>query len=71
MPNKALHLNFVVGNIYRREIPYERLSPVTTASRNRDDQLVCERLFSHRLFFLDGWLHKVLDENSMENLCLG
>jgi hypothetical protein len=27
-PDKALHLNFVMGNVCRREIPYERLSLV-------------------------------------------
>jgi hypothetical protein len=68
-PDKVLHLNFVMGNVCRHEIPYERLSPITTAGRNRGDQLVCEQLFSHRLFFLlDGRLHKVLDENSIQNL---
>jgi hypothetical protein len=71
-PDKAFYLNFVMGNIYRREIPYEWLSPVTSAGQNCGNQLVCEWLFSHMLFFLlDGWLHEVLDENSMENLCSG
>jgi hypothetical protein len=68
-PDKVLHLNFVMGNVCRHEIPYERLSPITTAGQNRGNQLVCEQLFSHRLFFLlDGRLHKVLDENSIQNL---
>jgi hypothetical protein len=31
--DKVLHLNFVMGNVYRREIPCECLSPVTTTSR--------------------------------------
>jgi hypothetical protein len=71
-PDKVLHLNFVMGNICSSEILYEWLSPVATAGRNCGDQLVYEQLFSHRLFFLfDGWLHKVLDENSMGNLCSG
>jgi hypothetical protein len=71
-PYKVLHLNFVVENICSHEIPYEWLSPIVVASQNHGDQLVCKRLFSHRLFFLlDGRLHKVLDENSMGNLCSG
>jgi hypothetical protein len=40
MPDKALHLHFFMGNIYKREIPYERFSPVAAAGRNRDNQLV-------------------------------
>jgi hypothetical protein len=72
MSDKALHLDFVMGNVYIYEIPYERFSLVTATSRNRNDQLVHEWLFSHRLFFLlDGRLHKVLDKNSMGNLCSG
>jgi hypothetical protein len=71
-PDKVLHLDFVVGNIYKREILYERFSPIVAAGRNCSDQLVCECLLSHRLFFLlDGWLHKVLDKNSMGNLYSG
>jgi hypothetical protein len=38
-PDKALHLDLVMGNICRREIPYEWFSPVATAGRNRGDQL--------------------------------
>jgi hypothetical protein len=69
-PDKALHLDFVMGNICSHKIPYERFSLVTAASRNHGDQLVCGQLFSHRLFFLlEGQLHKVLDKNSMGNLC--
>jgi hypothetical protein len=72
MSDKVLHLDFVMGNVYRHEIPYERFCLVTTTGRNRSDQLVCKRLFNHRIFFLlDGRLHKVLDKNSMGNLCLG
>jgi hypothetical protein len=54
MPDKVLHLNFVMGNICGCEIPYERLSLVATAGQNRSDQLVCKRLFYHGLFFLLG-----------------
>jgi hypothetical protein len=70
--DKALYLDFVMWNICRCEIPYERFSLVAVAGRSRSDQLICGRLFSHRLLFLlDGWLDKVLDKNSMGNLCSG
>jgi hypothetical protein len=35
-----------------------------------DDQLVSKRLFSHKLlFFLDGWLDKVMNKNSIGDHC--
>jgi hypothetical protein len=33
-PDKALHLNFIMGNICRREIPYEWLSLIAVAGQN-------------------------------------
>jgi hypothetical protein len=65
-PYETFHLGLVLGNLCRGEIPDEWLSPLGVNSQNHSDQLVCRWLFSHRLlFFLDGWLNKVMNENSM------
>jgi hypothetical protein len=71
-PYEAFHLGLVLGNLYRGEILDERLSPVGAGAWNHSDQLVCRQLFSYRLlFYLDGWLDKVMNENSMGDLCPG
>jgi hypothetical protein len=68
MPYEAFHLGFVLRNLCRGKIPDERFSPVCGGGRNRSDQLVCGWLFSHGLLlFLDGWLDKVMNKNSMGN----
>jgi hypothetical protein len=67
---EAFHLGLVLRNLCRGEIPDEWLSPVGAVGQNHSDQLVCRWLFSHRvLFFLDGWLNKVMNENSMGDYC--
>jgi hypothetical protein len=69
-PYEAFHLGLVLGNLYRGEIPDEWLSPVGVSGRNHSDQLVYRRLLGYMfLFFLDGRLDKVLNENSMGDLC--
>jgi hypothetical protein len=68
-PYELFHLGLVLGNLCRGEIPDEWLSPVSVGGWNRSDQLVYRQLFSYMLlFFLDGWLDKVLNENSMGDL---
>jgi hypothetical protein len=68
----AFHLSLLLGNLCRGEIPNELLSPVDAGGQNCGDQLVCRRLFNHKLlFFLDGWLNKVMNKNSMGDHCLG
>jgi hypothetical protein len=70
MPYEVFHLGLLLGNLCRGEILDERLSPVSTGGRNHGDQLVCRWLFGHRLlFFLDGRLNKVMNENSMGDHC--
>jgi hypothetical protein len=72
MPYETFHLGLVMGNLCRSEIPDEWLSLVGAGGQNCSDQLVYRWLFSYRLFFfLDGWLDKVLNENSMGDLCPG
>jgi hypothetical protein len=69
---EAFHLGLILGNLYRGEIPDEWLSPVDVGVQNHGNQLVCRRQFSHRLlFFLDGWLNKVMNKNSMGDHCSG
>jgi hypothetical protein len=66
----VFHLDLILGNLCRGEIPDEWLSLVGVGGQNRNNQLVYRLLFSYRLlFFLDGWLDKVLNENSMGDLC--
>jgi hypothetical protein len=66
MSYEAFHLGLVLGNLCRGEILDEWLHPVSAGGQNHSDQLVYRRLFSHRLlFFLDGRLNKVMNENSM------
>jgi hypothetical protein len=63
---ETFHLGLVMGNLCRGEVPDEWRSPVGAGGRNCSDQLVSKWLFSYRLlFFLDRWLDKVLNENSM------
>jgi hypothetical protein len=65
-PHEMFHLSLIMGNLCRGEIPNEWLSLVGAGGWNCSDQLVCRWLFSYRLlFFLDGWLDKVLNENSV------
>jgi hypothetical protein len=69
---EAFHLGLVLGNLCRGEIPNEWLSPIGAGGRNHSDQLVYRWLFSHRLlFFLDGRLNKVMNENSRGDHCMG
>jgi hypothetical protein len=69
---EAFHLGLVLGNLCRGEIPDEWLSPVGAGGQNHSNQLVCKRLFSHMLlFFLDGRLNKVMNENFMGDHCPG
>jgi hypothetical protein len=71
-PYEAFHLGLVLGNLCRGEIPDEWLSLVGAGGQNHSDQLVYRWLFSHRLlFFLDGQLNKVMNENSMADPCPG
>jgi hypothetical protein len=63
---EVFHLGLVLGNLCRGKIPNELLSLVGAGGRNHSDQLVYRRQFNHRLlFFLDGLLNKVMNENSM------
>jgi hypothetical protein len=63
---EAFHLGLVLGNPCRGEIPNELLSLVDAGGQNHGDQLVHRWLFGHMLlFFLDGRLNKVMNENSM------
>jgi hypothetical protein len=72
MPYEVFHLSLVLGNYCRGEISDEWLSPAGAGGQNHNDQLVCRRLFSYRLlFFLDGRLDKVLNENSLGYLYPG
>jgi hypothetical protein len=69
---EAFYLSLVLGNLCKGEIFDEWLSPIGAGGWNHSDQLVYRRLFSHRLLFLlDGRLNKVMNENSMGDLCPG
>jgi hypothetical protein len=69
---ESFHLGFILRNIYRGKISDEWFSPVYGGGRNHGDQLVCRQLFDHQLLlFLGRRLDKVMNENSMENRCLG
>jgi hypothetical protein len=71
-PYEAFYLGFVLRNLCRGKIPDERFSPVYGSGHNRSDQLVCRWLFGHGLLlFLDGWLDKIMNKNSVGNCCPG
>jgi hypothetical protein len=71
-PYEAFHLGLALGNLCRGEIPNEWLSPVGAGGQNRSNQLVCRWLFIHRLlFFHNGQVDKVMNENSMGDHCPG
>jgi TfoX/Sxy family transcriptional regulator of competence genes len=66
MSYEVFHLGLVLGNLYRGEIPNELLSLVDASGWNHGDQVVYRWLFGHMLlFFHDGRLNKVMNENSM------
>jgi hypothetical protein len=69
---EVFHLGLISGNLCRGQIPDEWLSLVGAGGQNHSDQLVYRRVLSHRLpFFLDRWLNKVINENSMGDRCPG
>lgn len=70
--DEALHLDLIVWDLYGRMVPYERLCLVIARGQNRGNQVVCGGFYSHRfLFFIGRQLHKILNENTLGDFCLG